>query len=186
MPARNVPGDEWTELVPETLEDDYSVVVEESPIYLYPGDKPARPVAGLPLQAGSIQSGVLDRGVALWGRSQTDVDASVRVVPNIRIDGSNERAVTVSTNVQTDTYDRGADFDTSTYPITLDPDETIQQVLLSIVNTEVDVEITTTDGDVVTIPVDTKTTLDSYEAEKVVVKDPVDATKRTAGGWAGE
>ncbi|GAB3315239.1 hypothetical protein [Haloplanus salinarum] len=186
MPSRNVPGDEWVELVPSTLEDDYSVVVEDAPIYLYPGDKPAQPVAGLPLRAGAIQSGELDRGVALWGRSQTDVDASVRVVPNIRIDGSNERAVTVSTSVQTDTYDRGGDFDTSTYPITIDPAETIQQVLLSIVNTEVDVEITTEDGDVVTIPVDSKSTIDSYSADEVAIQNPTDATQRVAGGWAGE
>jgi len=142
--------------------------------------------AGLPLRAGAIQSGQLDRGVALWGRSQTDVDASVRVVPNIRIDGSNERAVTVSTSVQTDTYDRGDDFDGTAYPYTLDPEETIQQVLLSIVKTEVDIEITTTDGDIVTIPVNSKSSIDSYSADKVEIKNPNDATKRVAGGWAGE
>jgi len=186
MPSRNVPDDEWVELVPSNLEDDYSVVVEDAPIYLYPGDKPAQPVAGLPLRAGAIQSGQLDRGVALWGRSQTDVDASVRVVPNIRIDGSNERAVTVSTSVQTDTYDRGGDFDGTNYPITIDPAETVQQVMLSVVNTEVDVEFTTTDGDVVTIPFDTRSTITSYSSEKVVIKNPSDATLRTAGGWAGE
>jgi hypothetical protein len=188
VPERNVPGDEWVELVPSTLEDDYSVVVEDAPIYLYPGDKPAQPVAGLPLRAGAIQSGQLDRGVALWGRSQTDVDASVRVVPNIRIDGSNERAVTVSTSVQTDTYERGDSFDTAdsaSYPITIDPAETIQHVLLSIVGGEVDVEVTTTDGDVVTIPVDGKATIDSFSAEKVVIRDG-GTTPRVAGGWAGE
>jgi hypothetical protein len=188
MPSRNVPGDEWIELVPSTLEDDYSVVVEDAPIYLYPGDKPAQPVAGLPLRAGAIQSGQLDRGVALWGRSQTDIAASVRVVPNIRIDGSNERAVTVSTSVQTDTYDRGDEFDTAdgaTYPIKLNPDETIQHVLLSIVGGEVDVKVTTTDGDVVTIPVDGKATIDSYSAESVTIKDG-GSTPRVAGGWAGE
>jgi len=185
---RNVPGDEWVELVPSTLEDDYSVVVKDAPIYLYPGDKPAQPVAGLPLRADAIQSGQLDRGVALWGRSQTDVDASVRVVPNIRIDGSNERAVTVSTSVQTDTYDRGASFDTDdaeSYPIELNPDETIQHVLLSIVGGEVDVEVTTTDGSVVTIPIDGKATIDSYSAEQVVIRDG-GTTPRVAGGWAGE
>lgn len=187
MTSETVPGDEWVELVPSTMEDDYSVVVEDAPIYLYPGDAPSQPVAGLPLREGAIQSGELDRGVALWGRSQTDVAASVRVVPNIRIDGSNERAVTVSTNVQTDTYDRGDDFDTAgaaTYPITLDPSETIQQVLLSIVGGEVDVEVTTVDGDVVTLPVDGKATIDSYSAEKVVITDG-GSTPRVAGGWAG-
>jgi hypothetical protein len=184
---RNVPGDEWVELVPSTLEDDYSVVVEDAPIYLYPGDKPARPVAGLPIRAGAIQSGQLDRGVALWGRSQTDVSASVRVVPNIRIDGSNERAVSVSTSVKTDTYDRGDDFDTAAdgYPIDLSPAETIQHLLLSIVGGEVDVELTTTEGDIVTIPVDGKASIDSYSVESVSISDP-GSSPRIAGGWAGE
>jgi hypothetical protein len=187
--SRNVPGDEWVELVPSTMEDDYSVIVEDAPIYLYPGDKPAQPVAGLPLRAGAIQSGQLDRFTALWARSQTDVDASVRVVPNIRIDGSNERAVTVSTSVQTDTYDRGGEFDTGgsdSYPVEIDPAETVQHVLLSIVEGEVDVEIETTDGDVVTIPVDGKATIDSYSAESVTITDASGSAARVAGGWAGE
>jgi hypothetical protein len=189
MGSRNVPGDEWVELVPSNFEDDYSVVVEDAPIYLYPGDKPAQPVAGLPLRAGAIQSGQVDRGVALWGRSQTDVDASVRVVPNIRIDGSNERAVTVSTSVQTDTYDRGDDFDTGgsdSFPIELNPDETIQHVLLSIVEGEVAVEGTTTDGDVVTIPVDTRNTIDSYSFESVTISDTSGSAPRIGGAWSGE
>jgi hypothetical protein len=184
--SRNVPGDEWVELVPSTFEDDYSVVVEDAPIYLYPGDKPAQPVAGLPLREGAIQSGEVDRGVAIWGRSQTDVNASVRVVPNIRIDGSNERAVTVQTAVQSNTYDRGADFDTSAFPIDLTPAETIEQVLLSIVEAEVEVELTTTDGATVTLPVDGKATIDSYSADEVHIRDPNNNTPRVAGGWAGE
>jgi hypothetical protein len=184
----DVPSDEWVELVPSTMEDDYSVVVEDAPIYLYPGDKPARPVAGLPLRAGAIQSGELDRGVALWARSQTDVEASVRVVPNIRIDGSNERAVSVTTSVRTDTYERGDDFDTGagdSYPIELNPAETIEHVLLSIVGGEVAVEGTTTDGATITIPVDGKATIDSYSFESVTIKDG-GTTPRVAGGWAGE
>lgn len=189
MGSKTVPGDEWIELVPSTFEDDYSVVIEDAPIYLYPGDKPAQPVAGLPLRDGAIQSGEVDRGVALWGRSQTDVDATVRVVPNIRIDGSNERAVTVSTSVQSNTYDRGASFDTGagdSYPINIAPSETVEQVLLSIVGGEVDVELTTTDGDVVTIPVDAKATIDSYSCDSVDIKDPSGSAPRVAGGWAGE
>lgn len=93
MTQTNVPGDEWVELVPSNFENDYSVVVEDAPIFLYPGDKPARPKAGLPLGANTTQSGEVDRGVALWGRAQGDDAANVRVVPNIRIDGSNERSI---------------------------------------------------------------------------------------------
>jgi hypothetical protein len=186
--TRNVSSDEWVELVPSNAEDDYSIIVEEQSIYLYVGDKPARPVAGLPLRNGAIYSLEADRFEGIYARSQTDVDASVRTVPNLRIDGSNERAVTVSTSVQTDTYDRGGEFDTGagdSYPITIDPAETVQHVLLSIVEGEIDVEINTTDGDVVTIPVDGKSTIDSYSAESVTIRDG-GTTPRVAGGWAGE
>ena len=186
MPEQNVPGDEWVELVPETLENDYSVVVRDAPIYLSPGSKPAQPVAGLPMRAGAIQSGEVDRGDALWGRSQTNVSASVRVVPGIRIDGSNERAVSVQTSVQTDTYQRGDSFDTSIFPIDVAPPETVEQVLLSVVAAEVAVEITTVDGDIVTIPVDAKATIDSFSADEVHIRDPNNNMPRVAGGWAGE
>jgi hypothetical protein len=108
------------------------------------------------------------------------------VVPNIRIDGSNERAVTVQTAVQTDTYERGDDFDTSTFPIDLSPAETIQHVLLSIVENEVEVKLTTTDGDIVTIPVNSKSVIDSYSADEVLILDPAGNKPRIAGGWAGE
>lgn len=189
MPSRNVSADEWTELVPSNAENDYSIVVEESSIYLFVGDKPAQPVAGLPLRNGAIYSLEADRFEGIYARAQTDVDASVRVVPNLRIDGSNERAVSVSTSVETDTYDRGDDFDTGAgdaYPVELNPDETIQHVLLSIVEGEVDVEVTTTDGDVVTIPVDSKSTIDSYSADSVTISDPNGNAPRLAGGWGGE
>jgi hypothetical protein len=107
-------------------------------------------------------------------------------VPNIRIDGSNERAVSVSTNVKTGSYPRGDDFDTSTYPVTISPGETIQQLLLSIVGAEIAVEVTTTDGDVITLPVDSKTVLDSYDMDAITIKDPNNNTARVAGSWAGE
>jgi hypothetical protein len=188
MGRKNVPGDEWVELVPSNAENDYSIVVEEESILLYVGDKPAQPVAGLPLANGAMYSLEADRFEGIYARAQGDVDASVRTVPNLRIDGSNERAVSVSTSVKTDTYDRGGSFDTSgsdSYPIQIDPAETVQHVLLPIVGGEVGVEITTTDGDTVTIPVDGKATIDSYSAESVTIKDG-GTTPRVAGGWAGE
>jgi len=186
VPNKNVPDDEWTELVPSSAENDYSIVVEEKPIYLFVGDRPAQPVAGLPLREGAIYSLNVDRFEGLYGRSQTDLAATVRVVPNLRIEGSNERAVSVSTTVDSDKYDRGDDFDTSSYPVTLDPPEQIKELLLPIVQAEILVEITTVDGDIVEIPVDGKSTIDSYLADKVVLRDPKNNGTRVAGGWAGE
>jgi len=100
---------------------------------------------------------------------------------------TNQKAIR-ETKSKTAGYPNGGSFDTSataSYPITIDPAETVQQVLLPIVGGEVDVEVTTTDGDVVTIPVDGKAAIDSYSAEKVVIYDG-GTTPRVAGGWAGE
>jgi len=189
MASKNVSGDEWTELVGASLEDDYTFVVEDAPVYLAIGDKPDQPVAGLPLRKGVMHSAEIDRGERVYARSQTDVSASVRPVPGIRIDGSNERSVNVSGAVQSNTYDRGDSFDTSesdSYPITIDPAETVEQVLLSIVGGEVEVKLETEDGDVVTLPIDAKATIDSYSSESVTISDPGGNAPRVAGGWAGE
>lgn len=188
MPSKSVPPDEWVEVIASTFEDDYSIVVEDAPVLLSPGDKPARPTSGLPIQDGAIQSGQLDRGVSLWARSQVDSSASVRVVPDIRIDGSNERAVQVSTTIESNSYRRGGDFDSESdsFPIEIAPAETIQQILLPIVSGEILLEITTTDGDSINMPITGKATVDSYQMDSVRILDTTGTDPRVAGGWAGE
>jgi len=164
-------------------------VIENSPIYLAIGDKPERPVAGLPLRSGVMHSAEIDRGERVYARSQTDVSADVRAVPGIRIDGSNERAVSVDGNVHTNTYDRGADFDTGgadSFPVEISPSETVEQVLISVIEDEVGVEFTTEDGDTVTIPVTGPSTIDSYSSSSVTLTDTNGTAPRVAGGWAGE
>jgi hypothetical protein len=186
MGKKDVPSDEWVQLIAPSFEQDYTIVIEDTPIYVYPGDQPARPVAGIPFGQESKLSGQLDSGIALWGRSQTDTDASVRVVPNLRIEETTERNVTFSAMVETDTYERGDDFDSTTYPINVDPEETIHEIFLSIVNTEVDVEITTTEGDVVTLPVAGESVINSFTIDSFTIDNPNSAGERTAGGWAGD
>lgn len=105
MAQTQVPGDQWVELIPETLEDDYTLSVEGAPVYVSPGDKPARPVAGIEIKEGATHSGELDRGVALWGRSQLSTPAQVRVVPNLRLN-STQRTVDVFTTVETQSFNR--------------------------------------------------------------------------------
>jgi len=101
---------------------------------------------------------------------------------------TNQKAIR-ETKSKTAGYPNGGSFDTSaasSYPIDINPAETIQHILLPIVNTGVDLELTTTGGDVLTIPVETKSSIDSYAVDRAVIKNPTDATKRVAGGWAGE
>lgn len=86
-------------------------------------------------------------------------------------------------------YPNGASFDTTSgdsFPITINPTENIEEVLLSIVGTEVDLELSTIGGDTVTVPIDSKSAVDSYSATSIEIKNPSDSTQRIAGSWAGE
>jgi len=190
VPTETVPGDDWFELVGSSLEDDYTFVVgDRAPIYLAVGDRPTGPVDGIPIGTGAMYSAEINRGDEVWVRSQTDKPASVRAVPGIRVDSSTERAVTVQASLRANTYDRGGDFDTGdadTFPISINPEERVEQVLLPIVEGEVDVELTTVDGDVVTLPVAKEAAIDSYSCNSVQITDPSGSAPRVAGGWAGE
>jgi hypothetical protein len=57
---------------------------------------------------------------------------------------------------------------------------------LSIVGAEIAVEVTTTDGDVITLPVNSSAVIDSYDVESIQIQDPNNSGARVAGSWAGE
>lgn len=118
---------------------------------------------------------------------QNAVDVSDR---NGRVLGQVDVANTVGTSPQvptvTDLYTAGGDFDTSTYPLTINPTENIKELLISIIGAELNVTFTTTTGVVVTVPVDSPTTITQYECDQIEITDPGGTGARIAGSWAGE
>jgi hypothetical protein len=105
VPKTSIPPDDWVELIPESLEDDYTIQIEDAPVYLSPGDEPARPVEGIEVAQDSKQSGQLDRGTALWARAVHTTPATARVVPSLQLK-STERNVEVFNSVETNTAQR--------------------------------------------------------------------------------
>ncbi|RDZ65875.1 hypothetical protein C5B90_05865 [Haloferax sp. Atlit-12N] len=97
-------------------------------------------------------------------------------------------ATSTQGTVETDNYAHGDgfDFDGSAYPYTLNPAETIQELVLTKTG-NIDMEVTTTGGDTFTIPLAGNVgSFDKWEIDTVTFRDP-DATASTlAGGWAGE
>jgi hypothetical protein len=184
MPSKSAPAGEWTEIVGASFEDDYTVVVDGADAYVDVGDKP---VAGIPLSEGTLYSLEVDRGEEVYARGKGG-DAEIRAVPGVRVDGSNERRVTVATTITSDSYENGdwESVDGSAYNYTFDPGETIRELLVADAG-DITLEVTTVGGDTFDVDVTGgSATFDRWAIDSVVAKDPNGTTAPLSWGWAGE
>lgn len=91
-------------------------------------------------------------------------------------------------SVETNNYDEGGtiDEDGSAYNYTVDPTETIQELIITECG-NIDAEITTTSGTTFTIPLRGATlALDTVSIDSVVFKDPNGTSAALYGAWVGE
>jgi len=97
------------------------------------------------------------------------------------------RQIQIETAI-TDSFGSGDSFDTSasaTLPLTVDPSASVREVFFSIVSGEHNIKITTTGGDVFTVPVNSAGTIDSYQVDSFEISS-TGSSSRIAGGWAGD
>jgi hypothetical protein len=195
-PEYDVPNGEWVEVIsyadaqaalgdaPDAVDREngrFDLSVADNSVYLSHSDSISTKLARGPYPPGV--SGPIDPvGQPVYARAESGVATVSADREGFIFD---ENSVTVETSISRG-YENGASFDSASYPITFDPQETIREILLSSVPTAVDVEITTISGDVITLPVDTKSSIDSFETDSFEIKNPTDGTKATAGAWAGE
>jgi hypothetical protein len=94
---------------------------------------------------------------------------------------------TLDTTTQT-TYPNGGvvNEDGSAYPYTLDPSETIEELIIQDVDPDVDVVITTTGGDTFTLPVSERGVFNRWQIETVEFKDPTGTAASVGAVWGGE
>jgi len=90
--------------------------------------------------------------------------------------------------LDTNHYDAGdaGDEDGSAFPYTIDPSETIKEFAFAIVGAEIAAKITTTGGDVFTVPIASPTVVDRWDIDSVELQDPNGNAARIAWWWAGE
>jgi len=107
----------------------------------------------------------------------------------VEIDGdlsSISRLKTIEDVISSNSFPFGGAGDGSSYPVTIDPAETIRELALPIVAAEVSVEITTTGGSTFAVPVASPTVLDRWAIASAEIQDPNNNAARTAYWWAGE
>jgi len=90
--------------------------------------------------------------------------------------------------IDTNHYRAGdaGDEDGSSYPYAISPAEIIKEFAFATVGAEIAAEITTTGGDVFTVPVATPTVVDRWDIDSVELQDPNGNAARIAWWWAGE
>jgi hypothetical protein len=95
-------------------------------------------------------------------------------------------ATSATGTIETDNYDRGAGFDGQAGDIALNPATLIQELVITILDAEVELEITTASGDVIPLRVAAPATFDKWEIDSLSINDPKGTNARVAGGWAGD
>ncbi len=119
--------------------------------------------------------------------TSTDVE---RLASVEKPDGT--RGQPANANLQRETargFTRGAGFDTNdsaSFPISVSPSATVTEILLPVVGAELQLSITTTAGDVVSIPLTGPSVIDTWRVDSFEITDPNNSGARVAGAWAGE
>jgi hypothetical protein len=90
--------------------------------------------------------------------------------------------------VETDNYAEGAAFDVTTYPTSIDPTETIQELIITQTGTEITADLTTKTGTVISgLSLRGVTVvLDKVEIDSITFNDPNSTGAPTYGMWVGE
>lgn len=94
----------------------------------------------------------------------------------------------ISSTVETDNYHNGDgfDYDGSAYPYSVDPSETIHELVITDAG-HVTAEIVTKTGDVVALPLAGNIGCWNHWAiDSITFKDPDGTNAPLSGGWAGE
>lgn len=103
--------------------------------------------------------------------------------------GSGGTLRTAATGVmETDNYSHGGAFDEdgTTYPVEINPAETIQELTITQAG-DVDAEITTTGGDTFALRLHGGVGVwDKWEIDSVTFRDPRGTNATVSGAWAGE
>jgi hypothetical protein len=89
-------------------------------------------------------------------------------------------------SIDTNDYPEGDSGDGSTFPVIINPPETIKELAFAIVSAEVSATITTVSGTTFDIPVASPVVVDRWDIDEVEITDPNNNTPRVAWWWAGE
>jgi hypothetical protein len=196
--TKTVPADERIQLLTDSMlhADEFTIRAREGGEDMRLHSSETQEGKGFPLRSDDELAireedgfGGVGSSDGLWIETEASKAGEVEVLRGIALERNVRREVEVAATVSSNTYPAGADFDTGasdTYPVELTNDGRIEEVLLSIVESEVDVELETADGDTVTVPVDDSASIDSYSCTSVTIRDPIGNGPRVAGGWAGE
>jgi hypothetical protein len=130
----------------------------------------------------------LEMSDGIWMETIGDTPTEITILKGVALERNVRRDVQVSAVVTTDSYEYGDgfDYDGSGYPHTVDPERTIQELLITEAG-DIVATITTTSGDTFDFSLAGKEgAFNTWQIDSITFKDPNGTTARLAGGWSGE
>jgi hypothetical protein len=195
MSKKTIPSDERVQiLTPELMQRDAATIraLEGGPdVRLFNSETDEGP--GIPLRADDeipVREeegwGSAREADGLWAETETSANTELIILKGTAIRRNVRREVnaSVANIVETNNYTEltGFDNDGSAYPYTFDPGWIIQEIGVT-QSANVDMVVTTIDGDQETIPLASRSaTLDHLAVDKVEFQDP-NNTGAAIGGW---
>lgn len=106
----------------------------------------------------------------------------------VRGSGGQPVATSAIGSLDTNDYPEGdaSDEDGTTYPVTINPAETIKEIGFQIVDGEIAIDVTTVSGTTFTVPVASPSVYDKWDIDEITLRDPDNNGGRVAWWWAGE
>lgn len=105
----------------------------------------------------------------------------------VRGSGATPIQTTATSSLVTNNYDNGGSFSISSYPHTIDPADSIEELLIFETGAEITVDVTTNQGNTITgIPLRGATAaITAWDIDSVTFNDPTGSGASTYGAWAG-
>lgn len=105
----------------------------------------------------------------------------------VRGSGATPLQTTAAGSLVTDNYETGGSYSITSYPHTVDPTDTIQEILIFETGTDIMMDVTTQQGNTISdIPLrGASTALSCWDADSITFKDPTGSGASTYGAWAG-
>lgn len=106
---------------------------------------------------------------------------------SVRGSGAQPIQTTATSSLVTNNYDNGGSFSITSYPHTIDPTDSIEELIIMETGNDITLDVTTSQGNTITgIPLrGVSAAITAWDIDSITFNDPNGTGAGTYGAWAG-